>query len=635
MIARIARNTDAGLTLLLLSLGITACGPDLQGRETAVEATDVQVTARAGTAVETRRVWSGRDFNAYAASPSPDGRFITTVDDRTGDLAVVDLEEGVMRRVTRLTKWWLSYADQAVFSPDGKWIAYSWGAWDVEGGESGEYEVRTISLEGDDMRIVLPGNPSIAYPNVEDWSRDGSKILLTVFRTDRTSEIGFLELTTGRYVKLETNDWRAPVVSAFSPDGRFVAYDFPSGESFGQRDIFILATDGSRKARLVSGPGHERLLGWLPDDSGILFHRQTDGSRAIWRLPVRDGRAAGEPELVKDDIWQMTPFGFSRDAYYYGVEAESRQLHTVQVDAAAGRALDAPEPVTDASAGSSSFGAWSPDGTRLAYLLDSPGFRHSLLVVESLTGERLRELPVPLSEARHLWWTERGFFVYGIDAEGVPAIFLFDPGSGELEPQIRNMPGAREFRSGDYEVSRDGTRLFYSRNNPDAGTREIVLMDLVTGERRVVVDGIRDSQGHNQSISPEGRMLSYLEQGGINPDGSSEGPSIMVAPTDGSARARVLYRYTGRRITSSGAGVWTPDGRYLLFVEIFDDERGAGIYRLRSDGGGGPELLVKVDVGAFHLSMSPDGRRLAFEDGDPKQEIWRLTGLEDLTPTDR
>ncbi|MDX1394496.1 MAG: hypothetical protein R3195_08895 [Gemmatimonadota bacterium] len=633
MIARIARNIDAGLTVLLLSFGFTACGPDLQGREAADQETVAQTTTLAGTAIETRRVWSGQDFGSYAASPSPDGRFITTVNQGTGDLAVVDLESGTMRGVTRLTHPWLSYADNAVFSPDGSRIAYTWGAWDVEGGESGEYEIRTISLEGEDMRIVLPGNPSIAYPNVEDWSRDGTRILLTVFRTDRTSEIGVLELASGRYVKLETNDWRAPIVSAFSPDGRFIAYDFPSGESFGQRDILILATDGSRKGQLVSGPGHERLLGWFPDGSGILFHRQTDSSRAIWRLPVQDGRAAGEPELVKDGIWQMTPFGFSRDAYFYGVDAQSRQVHTVQVDPAAGRALSAPEPVTDASAGSSRFGAWSPDGTQLAYLLDSPGFRHSILVVESLTGERLRELPVPLSDARNLRWAERGFFILGVDAEGVSAVFLFDPVSGDLEPQVRNMPGQREFRTGDYEVSLDGTELVYALGDEPGidRRRAIMLKDLITGEHRVLVDGIRDIGGHAQNISADGKMVSYL----INDTMEWKDHRIMVAPTDGSAQPREVYRYTGRGITSSGAGVWTPDGQYLLFVEIFDDERGAGIYRLPSDGSGSPELLVNVDVSAFRLTLSPDGRRLAYEDGDPKQEIWRLTGLDGLTPTDR
>lgn len=627
MIASDARNTPAGLAALLLSLGSVGCGPDLQGRETTVPESDALPAARVETAVETRRVWSG-EFSSYVAAPSPDGRFVTTVDWSTGDLAVIDLETGELRRVTRKNTWeGGSYAEHSVFSPDGNRIAYSWGAFNVEGGESGRYEVRTISLEGEGMRIVLPANPSIDYPSVEDWSRDGRKILLTVFRTDRTSEIGFLELATGRYVKLETNDWRSPVVSAFSPEGRFIAYDFPSGESFEQRDIFILATDGSRKTRLVSSPGHERLLGWLPDGSGILFHRQTESSRAIWKLPVRDGRAAGEPELVKEDIWQMTPLGFSRDAYYYGVEAQSRQVHTVQVDPAAGRALGTPEPVTDASTGSSRYPAWSPDGTRLAYLLDSPGFRHSLLVVESLAGERLREMLVPLSNANHLVWTERGFLLHGIDAEGVNAIFLLDPVSGELEPQIRNPPGEpREVSGGDFEVSRSGTKVYYTHLR-DRDERVIVLRDLVTGERRVVAEGILHSGGHQQSISRDGKKLSYLTTDGINEDGEWEGHRIVVVPTDGSGEARVVYRYAGRTITSSGAGAWTPDGRHLLIVEIFDDERGAGIYRLPTDGSGGPELLVKVDLGAFRMRLSPDGHRLAFEDGDSKQEIWRLTGL--------
>lgn len=627
---RAVPNRTRAVSWVLFPLMLAGCGPDLQGHES-VESSDEGSGKLETQVIEARRVWRGGDdyTDAFVGAPSPDGRLISVVDWGTGDLAVLDLEADELRQVTQNNWAGGSYAEHSVFSPDGERIAYSWGAWNVAEGESGLYEVRTISLTGEEMRILLPGNPSVAYPRVHDWSRDGSRILLTVSRADRTSEIGLLHVESGRYVTLEANDWRQPRTSAFSPDGRFVAYDFPPDETFAQRDIFALATDGSSKATLVEGPGHERLLGWLPDGSGVLFHRQTEDSRAIWKQPVRDGRPVGDPQLVKSDVWEMGPIGFSRDAFYYRVAVASRQLHTVPVDLARGRALAAPEPVVDAAEGGTRWGAWSPDATRLAYLLWRAGWDHPSLVVESLTGEVLQNLTLLLSQARRLRWTERGFLVYGTNAEGLTGLFLLDPETAEPVPQVPDIRDEEGTRGRDYEVSAEGEEIYYMRGGPE---RSLVRRNLLTGERRVIVDHVI-SPNAQLSLSADGKWVSYQGARLEEPDKMVD-RRIMIAPTDGSGEPRELYRYEGRTLASSSAGVFAPDGRSLLLVEFFDDERGGGIYQLPLDGSAPPELLVPVDQGAEALEISPDGRRLLFRDGENRTEIWRLTGLEALGPID-
>lgn len=604
-------NAVAGFAALLLGTAVTACGPELQGREASGAVDEAESAAeRARSALEARRVWSGRDFTPYVAAPSPDGRLITDVDWSTGDLAVIDLETGEKRRVTDKGSWSESdsYAESSVFSPDGRRIAYVWFDEETDG-----FQIRTISVAGEDLRVAFPTNPSVSYVVVEDWAAAGSRILVTVFRKDRTSEIGMVDVETGRYVRLETNDWRAPAFATFSPDGRYVAYDFPVDEGFRQRDIFILSTDGSRKARLVSGPDHERLLGWLPDGGAILFHRQGEDGRDIWKLPVRDGRPAGEPELLKRDVWQIAPFGFARDAFYYGVAAESRQVHRVVVNLAAGRALGTPEPVGDRSDGPSSYGTWSPDGSKLAYLLDLPGFRHAFLVVESTDGEKLREIPVFLSQARRLRWTERGFLLYGIDAEGTEGLFRMDSVTGELEPQVTVTPGDGE-GLGLFEAAPDGRTVYYSPGS------ELVAWDLASHERRVVREGVRRLGG----VSPDGEWIVFLH-------GPDDDRRLAVARTDGSGGARDIYRFEDTRGTwgNQGSIPWTPDGRYVLLAEFSRPDDGVDFFRVPVDGGGDPDLLLTARPrSGAQLQVSPDGRRISFTDGQPKHEIWRLTGLE-------
>lgn len=614
MNAHTSRYAVGAVATLLVGTTITACGPELQGREASGAGDEAESAVEpAPSPLEARRVWSGGDFTPYVAAPSPDGRLITDVDWSTGDLAVIDLETGEKRRITDKGSWSESgsYAESSVFSPDGARIAYMWFDEETDG-----VQVRTISVAGEDMRVAFPTSPSVSYVSVEDWSADGHLILLTVFRKDRTSEIGMVDVETGRYIRLETNDWRAPAFAAFSPDGRFVTYDFPVGESFRQRDIFILSTDGSRKATLVGGSGHDRPLGWLPDGGGILFHRQAEDARDIWKLPLRDGRPAGEAELVKRDVWQVSPFGFARDTYYYGVAAESRQVHTVTVDLSAGRALGTPEAVGDRSDGPSSYGTWSPDGSKLAYLLDLPGFRHAFLVVESADGEKLREIPVFLSQARRLRWTERGFLLYGIDAEGTEGVFRMDPATGELETQVTVTPGEAG-GLGLFEAARDGWTIYF--NSPRS---ELVAWDLAGHERRIVRDGVRRMGG----VSPDGQWVVFLH-------GPDDDRRLAVARADGTGGTRDIYRFEDTRRTwgNQGSIPWTPDGRHVLLAEFSRPDGGMDLLRIPVDGGRDPDLLLTAGPqSGARLQVSPDGRRISFTAGEFKHEIWRLTGLESL-----
>ena len=59
------------------------------------------------------------------------------------------------------------------------------------------------------------------------------------------------------------------------------------------------------------------------------------------------------------------------------------------------------------------------------------------------------------------------------------------------------------------------------------------------------------------------------------------------------------------------APVWTPDGRNLVFYSGAFDHR--GIYVLRSDGSGSPQLIGEAVTGDTPDSFSPDGKRLALQ----------------------
>jgi hypothetical protein len=282
----------------------------------------------AGTVSEmvTRRVWTGPG-EYVAGGLSPDGRYLSCVDLTTGDLALRDLATGKMRHLTHKASGTESseYAFFSAISPDGKEVAYIWF------GKDGP-ELRLVGLDGSAPRVLYAKKG--AYPFPTGWSPDGKYILTRLYEEPSTHQIALISVVDASVRVLKTTDWSSLKVS-FSPDGRYVAYDAPQQQDADNRDIFLLAADGSREIRLVEHPADDLLLGWTPDGNHILFASDRSGSMSAWLQRVSDGKPQGPPELVKQDIGQAQPIGFTRTgSYYYGLVIGTSDVYTAEFDPA-------------------------------------------------------------------------------------------------------------------------------------------------------------------------------------------------------------------------------------------------------------------------------------------------------------
>lgn len=602
----------------LLLLAAAGCGFDSGGQVAAQ-------TAAEAARVELRRVWQGNDFNFYASAPSPDGRLMSEIDWTTGDLAVVELETGERRRLTDKGPWSVAvdYAEHSVFSPDGGRLAYSW----FREGEG--YQLRVIDADGANERVLVPHGEDLRYIAAEDWSPDGRQILVTVFRRDRSSQIGTVSAETGELRVLKTSDWRHPVVSAFSRDSRWIAYDFQPDEEDRQRDIFVMQADGGRETRVVAGPSDDILLGWLPDGSGILFYSDRHQTRGVWKQTVRDGRAEGEPRLVRPDVWQLIPLGFSRDAYFYGIHVEAPQVYTMTVDQSANRVVVPPTAVRDAGAGETEFGAWSADNRYFAYL----GELHDAsewLVIRSVEGADTREVRLDLDDPRHIQWHPdgRSVLMVGTDPAGRLGIHRVDTRTGEARVVVQSdetTPGDL----GRFRLSPDGRSILYWQQL-DPGQRGVhkdarmVLRDLETGAERPLHDVPSPGPGF---FSTDGAW--YVKMG-WDPDQRIH--SLFVARTDGSGERRTIFQTEHALLQNRGGFPFTPDGRYVLAAEHQREPRMTRLLKIPVDGGE-PIVLLEWDSGRIaDLRMSPDGRRISFGSGEPLGEIWVMENLGPMDP---
>ena len=558
-----------------------------------------------GSAVVARQVWVGAGMAAGAASP--DGRYVARTDILTGNLLLHDLTTGEQRSLSKNNTWSNEYALSTTFSPDSRQLAYAWfNQKDLR------YELRIIRIAargGVPQPRVVFRNEDVPYLEAAAWSADGANILAVLSRKDRVHQIVQISVADGSTRVLKTLDWRSPGKMDLSADGRFIAYDFPPDEKSPSRDIFLLATDGSSETRLVEHPAHDSVLGWTPDGSKLVFASDRTGTTDAWVIPVAAGRARGAPELVKKDIGQISPMGFTRKGvYYYTVRPASSDVLIAEVDPAAGQALSAPAPVVQRYVGTNTAPTWSPDGKYLAYVSrrDSP-----VLCIRAMESGEERDLPLNLKNLNWPLWSPdgRSILVSSRDEKNRYGLYRVNPQTGEASLVAQSEPG--EFIQ-QAAWSPDAKAVYYRRS-----TKGYIRQELDTGQEK---EWSQDRSIRDSAVSPDGRWLVFLSL----PDSA-----LKLMPAAGGEPRELLRVEKPEFIPGYSGLAWTPDSRHVLFVKA----RMAGnaypkteLWRAAVDTGEARNLGLTVER-LRNISLHPAGRRIAFDAGLPKAEIWALENL--------
>jgi Tol biopolymer transport system component len=543
---------------------------------------------------------------------SPDGGFISYTDwNSTGNLLLHDLVTGTDRPLTGNKDWTTGNAYASTFSPDGKQIAYGWRTYGPEGNHINELRIVRIETSGIPQPRRVYGNADIDFFNPTDWSPDGKLLAVHVTRRDRSGQIALIGVQDGSFQPLRSVGWRGPDKIFFSPDGKYLAYSLPASDTQAQRDVFVMAADGSREAAAVNHVADDVVMGWSRAGTHLLFASDRTGAVGLWALRVADGEPHGAPAMLKPDIGSVNSLGLTESGALYIVrDSSTESLQVAPIDLEAGK-LSGPAVVENFR---SARPDWSIDGKQLAYKTTGANGL-SALSIRSVESGRIRELwPALLYFNEPRWLPDgRSLVTFGRDFNGRGAIYQIDAQTGR-ESLIAHADLCR------VQVSADGKKIYYRVGWATLGPGQpttIIEHDLESGRTREVSAG--------GELSPDGRFLAR-----IIVDNTVRTSSVTLIPIAGGEPLELLRVKEPDTFQASAVGYtsWTPDSQAIIVVKSNGNRH--ELWLVPVSGGSARKLDIDTSewvVPGAGIRLHPNGKQIAFFTGRSTREVWALENL--------
>lgn len=559
-----------------------------------------------------RRMSSARSANQdYATGrASPDGSLLAYVDWTTGDVAIHDFATGESTLLTDKGTWGEngSWAENAIFSPDGSRVVFLYG--NVRASEDANflYELRIIDADGTDERVLRHATRDELYYQPMDWRDDRGILIERNYRggPDGRADLVTLDPESGRvHVILEVDPGAPhPHRATFSPDGRLVAAQM-------DRAVVVLDLDGREVARAPRGG---LLMGWTRDGRGIVTYGGPHaGETGFWHLPF-SGRELGEPELLRSSVYGARPLGSANGRYLYTVGVDAPQVHIGTLDLGSGEILASPVPVGTAVEGATVSPAWSPDGRSLAYLR-MDGRRNTELMLRSTDGSEVRRIAgIDVRNARKLQWHPDGDAIYFVGRPGEEwALFRVDLARGDVRQVVEGVAQG-------FAISPDGERAYVRRSGDDwwGGRNGISAVDLESGEEIWFV-ATGAEPGNNLAVTQDGSGVLFTVS-------TEEEERLEILDADGEARRTLASVRRPDFISPNGSLTAVRGGEILYLVWRDGSDRNRELWSVPV--AGGEARMIMDGVGA-QLALHPDGRRFAVQAGEWRHEIWAMERVEE------
>jgi Tol biopolymer transport system component len=535
-----------------------------------------------------------------------------------------------------------------VWSPDGKAVAYA--ARGAEGPD--ETYIRYLDAA---TPVQITHTTESASPLA--WAPDGKRLLLSI---DRDPRAIWSVATVGGDPEVLVPDIPSTRLVSISPDNQTVAYFYPGPE--GRYGIWISSPPTAQPKRYLPDPfGSNDIynvpkLKFSPDGKKILLNMNGGRHREeSWLMPYPPD-PSNPPKQVLTGLQSTdgTPvFSWMPDSRHVVLGLQ--------------RSVDGSQQLWLADTASSEFHAItsgttfrsgpsvSPDGQRIIFG-ESTG-SYDIVSVELANAVVKPLLATQRDELMPSWAVSKPLLAYLTDRNGQQEIWLHsDDNSDRPLVTARDFPGVTVQWFMGPAIAPQGDRVVYTK--VDAGGAQRLWISAVAGGPPVQLTNDQSSSEFPGSWSADGNWFAYqafrdgkanlikvkttgqaapvVVKAGVDPDNdavpiwSPNGESILLGENLYSADGQTV-RSLGDRYTD--AYVFGPDGKRLFALRGTDD--GETLFTM--DVASGAEKVVGVLDRqyrprsplnpAVRLSLSPDGKRIAYGVAKFSDNLWMLDGF--------
>ncbi len=464
-----------------------------------------------------------------------------------------------------------------------------------------EMTVRKV-WDGPESDIMGEPSPDGKYISYVDWS---------------TGDLAIYEVATGKKRRLtNTGSWDDPnefaEFSSWSPDGKFLVYDWYNDDNPSCINLYIIGLDGSEPRQLWYNEEMEWAVvyDWSSDGKHILAClARKDNTAVIALISASDGSARilkefkGEGQSVWPNEMKISPDG----AYIaYDVRQEEgssqRDIYLISSD---GRVET---PVVEHPSNDILLG-WLPDGKSVFFGSDRNGAMGawSIMVQNGIPQGEPSLLKPDIGPVHSLGLTQDGSYYYGI--MHLPYnidIIELDQETGQIKTHLKK--AIRQFEGNNQTpgYSRDGKYLAYIRRFPVTpgltvfqGGNVLCIKSLETGKER--------------EFHPALNRFGY-------PSWSPDGSSVLVVNWDADGRMGYfnIDVQTGlvtkvmeaeENFSLFGGHQWSLDGKTIYYG--LQDKKANEWQIISRDMESGDEKVIYQSKDFYQLSLSPDGQLLA------------------------
>ncbi len=299
----------------------------------------------------------------------------------------------------------------------------------------------------------------------------------------------------------------------------FQLFDVFKGLQLAGYSIPTPAADLRRTAHQISDIVYERLTGepgaFATYIAYVVEERDEAGERR-YTLAVSDSDGH-DPQVVLESGDPVLSPAWSPDGSrlaYVSFEGGGSQVYVQDLKTGRRERVSAFEGINSAP-------AWAPDGERLALTLSRDG-NPEIYVLNLRTGSLRRLTDNAAIDTEANWAPDGESLVFTSDRGGRPQIYRVSAQGGRAERVT--FEGSYNARA---RFGPDGERLVMVHGR--RGGYHIAVLDLTTGALRILSDALLDE---SPSIAPNGSMIIYATQ-------DAEGSALAAVSMDGRVRQRL------------------------------------------------------------------------------------------------